>query len=159
MSERPLNYSTTVPAKRTIGECQDLLAQAGASAVAVMYRYKKPVGLSFRLDGPHGEQHFQMPVNYEGVAAQLQKIDAAGAWPASLRKSNPKLISKYLTEEHAIAVAWRVVKDWLEAQLAIIAAEMVTLDQVMLPYLAVAEGETLYDRYLAANSPALAVER
>lgn len=44
---------------------------------------------------------------------------------------------------------WRVIKDWLEAQIALIDAGMVEAEQVMLPYLIVDEtGQTLYQRYL-----------
>jgi len=31
---------------------------------------------------------------------------------------------KYRTREHAARVAWRICKDWIEAQLAIVDAEM-----------------------------------
>jgi len=34
---RPLNYSTVIPAAKTVGECQALLAEAGAASVAVHY--------------------------------------------------------------------------------------------------------------------------
>jgi hypothetical protein len=44
-------------------------------------------------------------------------------------------------------VAWRIAKDWLEAQLAILQSEMVSIDQVMLPYLHVDGDKTLYQAY------------
>ena len=41
------------------------------------------------------------------------------------------------------------LKDWVEAQAAIIEAGMVTMEQVMLPYLEVRpDGTTLYQAYL-----------
>ena len=42
-------------------------------------------------------------------------------------------------------MAWRVIKDWLEAQLALLETEMVTFEQIMLPYLQVDSSHTLYD--------------
>lgn len=42
---------------------------------------------------------------------------------------------RYLTLEQANRVAWRIAHDWLRAQLAIIDAGMVTLPEVMFPYL------------------------
>jgi hypothetical protein len=148
MTDRLLNYTTKVPAVRTIGECQQLLANAGASAVAVMYEDRKPIGLSFRLATAAGMRDFTMPVNVAGVRKVLQRIDQDKAWPATLR---PNMIAKYLAPEHAANVAWRVVKDWLEAQVAIIAAEMTTLDEVMLPYLQLSGGQTLYQAYLESD--------
>lgn len=49
--------------------------------------------------------------------------------------------------EQAERVAWRVAREWLLAQLAIIEAQMATLDQVMLPYLQVDGQKTLYAAY------------
>lgn len=49
-----LNYSTTVPVARTVGEIQDILARAGADAVGTRYENRRPVGVSFMLDTPAG---------------------------------------------------------------------------------------------------------
>jgi hypothetical protein len=149
---RPLNYTTTVPASRTIGECQAILAKAGAASVAVHYEDGEPTGLSFTLKTPHGQRNFTLPVNVDGMAARMRQIDKDGAWPRNLR---PHMITRYLSRQHAAAVAWRVVKDWLEAQLAIIAAHMATLDEVMLPYLHVGDDRTLYQAYREREQAAL----
>jgi hypothetical protein len=142
MADRPLNYSTKIAAKRTVQECMSLLAEAGADAVAAQYRDKQPTGLSFRLETPAGRRDFMMPLNVDGVAAVIGKM---------LRSAPPHVsraeLNRLATREHALAVAWRVVRDWLEAQLALIAAEMVTLDEVMLPYLEIAPGQTLYREF------------
>jgi hypothetical protein len=143
-SGRPLNYTTTVPAKRTIAECQDMLAAAGASAVTVAYESKMPAGLRFELATPRGPRMFALPVNHPGVAALLRKVDADGGWPPTLRARER---AKYLTPQHAVDVAWRVVRDWLEAQLAIVSAQMVTVEEVMLPYMLVAPGRTVFQAY------------
>lgn len=50
----------------------------------------------------------------------------------------------------------RIAKDWLEAQLAILATEMVTFDQVMLPYMRALDGRTMWELYLDEQLPALA---
>lgn len=51
------------------------------------------------------------------------------------------------TRAQAERVAWRVIKDWIAAQLAIVETQMVELDQVMLPYLHVDGDRTLYESY------------
>lgn len=140
MADRPLNFSTRIPAKRTAQECLSLLAEAGADAVAAQYMAKQPVGLSFRLTTPGGKRDFAMPINVDGVHKMLQRADLGS-------RSGPQWRSR----DHALNVAWRVVKDWLEAQLAIIAAEVVTLDEVMLPYLQVGDGRTLYQEFAASG--------
>ena len=131
----PLNYTTKIPVRQTVGECSALLADAGASRVAVVYQDKRPVGLSFRLEMPSGWQDFTLPVNVAAMARRL----ATMTWPPKLHASESEK-KRIRSPDHAAEVAWRVVKDWLEAQLAIIAADMATLDQVMLPYLQLADG-------------------
>lgn len=143
MSKPPLNYTTTIPANRTIGECQDMLGGAGAAAVAVLYTDRLPSGLSFRLATPSGTQDFALPVSIAGIHHLLCTAD----YPASVKTKD---LERYVTMEHAARVGWRVVRDWLEAQLAFVAAEMVSLDEVMLPYRQVGGGQTLY-RALQSN--------
>ena len=137
MSKPPLNYTTRIPVTRSAMECSELLAAAGADMVSMTYRDKKPVGLAFRLVTAGALRDFVMPVNIDGVKELLARAD----YPASVKTKD---LSVYVTREHAARVAWRVIKDWLEAQLALIAADMATLDQVMLPYLQVESG-SLYD--------------
>jgi hypothetical protein len=144
-SKGPLNYTTKIPAKQSAAECVDLLGESGAHSVSVTYANREPVGLAFRLDTAGGRRDFTLPVNVEGVQKMLVKANGEGRF-----RTDGYRVSRYDSREHAANVAWRVVRDWLEAQLAIIAAEMVTLDQVMLPYLEV-DGGTLYERYLAAS--------
>ena len=48
---------------------------------------------------------------------------------------------------HAERVAWRVIFEWLRAQMTLVASRMVTLDQVMLPYLVVDGDRSLYAAY------------
>jgi len=49
-------------------------------------------------------------------------------------------------------IAWRFIKDWVAAQMALIEAQQATLAQVFLPYAVVAGGgamvQTMYDRFL-----------
>jgi hypothetical protein len=124
------NYTTSVPVVRTVAEVQAMLAKHGASRVAVNYAGGLPVGLSFALDTPYGRRAYDLPVEVAGVARKL----AQG-------------VNGKVTPEQAARVAWRIVRDWLDAQLALIEAAAAALDQVMLPYLLVDDGRTVYDEY------------
>jgi hypothetical protein len=128
-----LNFSTQIDATRTAGELQALLAKHGADAVAIRYADKEPIGLSFTINTAVGMRHFDLPVRSDCLYEVLKREYRKGI----IRKG-------YATPAQAQRTAWRVVKVWLEAQLAFIEAEMVQLDEVMLPYLRVAEGHTLY---------------
>lgn len=128
-----LNYTTTVAADRTIAQVQKMLATAGARRVMTEYDVDgHAVGVAFTARTGHGDRSFMLPVDANAV---LNVLRADGV-PA-----------RFATTEHAYRVAWRIVKDWLAAQLAIIATEMVTLDQVMLPYMAGPDGRTMWERY------------
>jgi hypothetical protein len=127
-----LNYTTKIPAAKTAGEIQAILAKAGASGVAMEYRDREPVALAFTADTPFGPREFVLPVDAERVQAVLRRQRvSASMW----------------SMDQARRVAWRIVKDWVEAQLAIIQTEMVTLDVVMLPYMRNGPAGTVYEQY------------
>ena len=124
----PVNYTTTVGATRTVSEMQTLLAKHGAQHVAVSYDDGKPIGLTFRIR----EGDFRLPVDIDAMHRLLVSSGLRG---------------KASSREQAERVAWRVVKDWLAAQLSLVAASMVTLDEVMLPYLVVGPDMLLRDQW------------
>lgn len=130
-----LNYTTEVPIARTIGQVQGLLVEAGARSIVVEYDGEGEVsGVAFAVDGPFGRQAYTLPVHAERVLKVLEK---------------DRVPPRYRTPQHAARVAWRILKDWVEAQLALLSTEMVTLDQVMLPYMHIdIEGRTVYELYL-----------
>lgn len=129
-----LNYTTTVSVSRTIAEVQNLLVAGGARQVMTQYDDDGLAqALAFACSTRHGVRTFVLPVNTAAVEVALR------------RDGVPR---RYQGPEHAARVAWRIVKDWVEAQLAIVRTDMVTLDQVMLPYMRVADDRTVYDLYL-----------
>lgn len=137
-----LNYTTTVPASRTVAAIHDLLAKSGALQITTAYSGGTPVGVAFSFPTAAGLRAFILPVDASKVAGVLRRDQAVP--------------NRYKTPEQAERVAWRIAKDWLEAQLAIVATEMVTLDQVMLPYMRALDGRTMWDLYLDDQLPALA---
>lgn len=128
-----LNYTTDVPVSRTLGHVQALLVEAGARSISTEYdEVGKAAGMGFVVQTAYGVRHFVLPVN----AAKVRAVLVAD-----------KVQARYQTPEHAERVAWRIIKDWLEAQLAIIRAEQASLDQVMLPYMS--DGDrTVYELYV-----------
>ena len=60
-------------------------------------------------------------------------------------------------KERSVRVAWRVAKDWLEACLALIAAQMTTIDTVMLPFLHVDGDKTLWEAYREREQAAIEI--
>lgn len=126
------DYTTKIDAAKTAGEVQTILAKAGAVGVAMQFENGQPAAIAFTTMTPFGLREFTLPTNWQAVQRVLRKQRVQPA---------------FQTDEHAKRVAWRIVKDWVEAQLAIIQTEMVTLDQVMLPYLRTDNGSTMFEEY------------
>lgn len=129
-----LNYSTKVPVSQTLREIQDALARQGATRIATDYAEGRPKGLSFMLPTVTGVRVFHLPVDVPAVRALLVRQHA-------------KSTRVDARPEQAERVAWRVMREWLLAQLAIVEAQMVSIDQVMLPFMAWNDDQTLYDAF------------
>lgn len=138
-----LNYTTAIAADKTAAEVGRILAKAKVASTSTHYDENgDPAGISFVLNTPHGPRHFDLPVNVDGVHALL--------------KSDRAVATRLKERAQAVRVAWRIVKDWVEAQLALVSAGMVSIDEVMLPYLVV-DGRTLYAAYRDNEQRALTV--
>ena len=131
-----LNYTTSVPAMRTIGQVQGKLAEHGAKAVMMNYEQGRVSSLAFQVDGPAGPLSIKLPVD---LKATLRVMERDG------------LQQRYLTEDHAYRVSWRIVKDWLEAQMALLDTEMVKMEQIFLPYIITRDGNTVYEIMAGMN--------
>lgn len=135
-----LNYTTSIAPQKTVMEIQIALAKAGASAIMAEYDDEgNIVALSFRLKTPEGDISFKLPTAWQPVHETLKR---------------QRVSPKYQTPEQALRVAWRITKDWVEAQLAIIETRMVTTAQVFLPYAITKNGSSVYE-YLAKNNDIL----
>lgn len=124
------NYTTKVEAIRSVAEICECLAQSGASMIRQEYEAGRPVGISFLIATPCGMRGFRIPVSVEKLAELL-------------KKQNVKADAKQVQN-----IAWRNVRDWVYAQMALLETEMVSLDEVFLPYMIDSEGSTVYDRYV-----------
>lgn len=100
MADHPLNCTTKIPVRQTVGECSELLANAGAARVAVVYENKQAVGLSFRLEMSSGWQDFTLPVNVPAMAALLSRM--------KFPPKTPEIeLKRHRAPGHAAEVAWR----------------------------------------------------
>lgn len=125
------NYTTKVSAVQTVGEIQGLLAAHGARKVMMDYSDSGKVeAVTFGLILNGNLAGFRIDAKPEGVARVMKKdnlkCDAA----------------------QAERIAWRNVRDWIAAQLALVETEQASMDQVFLPYLLDQEDKTLYQKLL-----------
>lgn len=139
-----LNYTTKVDSTKTIGEITGCLVKHGATKIVSDYEDGIPVSVMFSISMPNGTPVFySLPANYNGVLKAMEKS---------------KSVSRSLcTKEQAIRVSWRILKDWIEAQMAIVEAELADMAEVFLPYAVTKNGNTLYTEL--KNNPKLLLEK
>jgi hypothetical protein len=129
-----LNYTTAIDPQRTMAEIQRCLVRHGARGVMTEFDPQgRPAAMSFIIPTAFGDRSFRLPANVVAVERTLAAQAKAG---------NGRVKA---TPEHAARVAWRIVKDWVEAQMAIVESGMVALPEVFLPYMLVAGGRTMYE--------------
>ncbi len=135
------NYTTEVPAIRSVGEIQGILVGHGATSIMIDYDGLEPSSLAFLIKTTHGELPFRLPANTKQVEKILLEMRAR---PLETWHRDYDTVMKRIKEQ-AARVAWRILKDWVRAQMAILETEMVKPEQVFLPYLDMGGGKTLYD--------------
>lgn len=117
-----LNYTTSIDVSKTMGEIQSALARRGVTRISTLYDGAGvAAGLAFTMKTDYGFRDFELPVRTDGVLAAMLADKAVPRGKC--------------TPEQAAKVAWRIAKDWLEAQSALIDAQLATLDEVMMPYM------------------------
>lgn len=129
-----LNYTTKIDAWKTVSEIQQIISRHGATHFSIRNEGSMPVSLVFSIDHMGAPLNFSLPCNYAGVLRALQK--------------NKKVSGTLKNEEQALRVGWRIVKDWVEAQLAMVEAQVASIQEVFMPYLVIpSTGQTLYKTF------------
>lgn len=124
------NYTTSIDVYKSLGEIQAALAMHGARKIMVDYDDKgQPVGVAFGIETPEGPRAFLLPANVKGVRAVFAR--------QKVKDQNGQ----------AERTAWRNVRDWVMAQMAIIEAGQVEMEEVFMPYLTNKNGKTLFQVY------------
>lgn len=123
------NYTTKVDVYTSLGEIQGALARNGATKIMVDYVDGKPTALSFAMLSAGAMRGFTLPAPVAGTLRAFER-----------QRVKPDPVQAEMT-------AWRNVRDWVLAQMALVESCDVPIDQVFLPYLADSQGRTLYQVY------------
>lgn len=130
-----LNYTTGVDADTTVGEIFGILRRVRSKSITNEFdEHGHLVAILFSYETAElGERSFRLPSHVEGVHQRLLAMaEERGPHAERFAKFGRNKLSTY---EHAERVAWRVIKDWVEAQLAILESRQVSFEQVFLPYM------------------------
>lgn len=133
------NYTTNISYYKTISEIEELLAKKNVIHVNKIYENQLPVAIYFTINFNGQPTNFKLPCNYKATLKILER---------------EKMLSKSkINDEQALKISWRVIKDWISSQMALIETEMVSMEQVFLPYAIVnEEGDTVYDKLIINNN-------
>jgi hypothetical protein len=141
------NYTSSVPAERSIAYIEAKLAQHKASLIVKMY-------------DPDGKvEAIAFEVNCGGTALTFKLPAQIAACEQTLRghlgpKTRPETLKKI--GEQAVRTAWKIVADWIDAQMAMIELAQVDLLEVFLPYVYDrSRDQTYYQRIKARGFKAL----
>lgn len=130
-----LNYSTTVDEYKTVAEIEQMLVKHGAKSIMKSYEGEDVTSLSFLIDTGNGNIPVKLPVRLDDVLQVLTEQ----------KKAHPKANIK-ATREQANRVAWRILKDWIEVQMALLDMQMVKFEEIFLSYIETADGKTVYEK-------------
>ena len=130
------NY--TSEGRRTFDKISKILAIHGVTKL--MYEYNPDgtlSGLTFAMMVGDQEVGFRMPAMVENVI----EIMYGG------KKNNGKYrVITQAMRDQAYRTAWANIRDWIDAQMALIDTKQAKVEQVFLPYLIMKDNKTLYER-------------
>jgi hypothetical protein len=144
-----LFYTTECKPERAQAEIQKMPRSMGARRITLEYEGPHtpiPAGMGFTLETPQGEREFLLPARVDRVLDTLKRqsvLRGAG------QRSDP-----IVQREHAAAVAWRTLLEWVKVQAALAETNQATVDEIMLPYMLLAgdrpgQHVTLYEQFSA----------
>ena len=148
------NYTTKISAAESVDQIQALLRKKGARRVLVDYDASgTPQAIAFEVEfapvaGPVFRLPFRLRARPEGVERLLGKVTDR----------------RYRGRAQAERVAWRLVYNWIDVQLAFVEAGQAEMAELLLGFaLSTRRGEadqpqTFYEVLLGADGPRLLAE-
>lgn len=129
--DRPiLCYTTSVETAKTASEIMGSLARFKARTISQDFDdngHLTAIAFQIEIDGQMIS--YRLPANPEGVLRTLK------------RDAEPR----YRNMEQAKRVAWRIVRHWIDAQLAMVESENAKAEEIFLPYQLAADGRTFWE--------------
>lgn len=130
-----LNYTTQIDVYKTVAEIERILSEHGVMSIMKQYEDGQVVSLSFLIDDGEKKIPVRMPIRVDECLKVMQKQ----------KKEHPKMQIK-ATKEQASKVVWRIMKDWIEVQMALLEINMVRFEEIFLPYIETTDGKTIYEK-------------
>src|SRR5262245_62846274 len=118
------NYTSGVPANRTIADIEAILADAEAVSVNKLYGHDRTIAsLSFAVPLNGHLVNIQLPAKVDKVYQVLR---------AEVRRPREGTDQRIL--EQAERTAWRIMWEWVRVQMSLVKLKQADLIQIFLPY-------------------------
>lgn len=115
------NYTSTVPANKSIQCIEDKLVRQGAKNIFKDYNNGTLTSISFII-AKEGRLHpFKLPAKVDNVERLFKR-----KYPRTNRKK---------LHEQAERTAWKIMNDWIDIQMSLIELEQAEFMEIFLPYL------------------------
>jgi len=130
------NYTTSIESEKSVMEIEKILSERGASKVMKEYDAEGGVAaLCFIIPNNGHDIPFRLPMRADAVMLVLSSQNRRG-----------KLSKRFLNIPQARRIGWRILRDWVDAQMALVEIGMAKTEEVFMPYLYdVQSGRTLYE--------------
>jgi hypothetical protein len=118
------NYTSQVPATRSVQRIEDLLVKHGSKNILKLYDQQKLTGIAFIISIDGRDIPFRLPARVDRVEQRLRK---------SIKRPRSGTMNKI--SDQATRTAWRLLSDWVEVQISLIELDQAELIEVFLPYM------------------------
>lgn len=139
------NYTTVISPIKTAGQIQMLLVRHGARRLMMEYDdNRQPKSIAFEIEFQPGRM---MPF--------VLRANVSGCLTSMKQSHLPK---RFLNLDHAQRVAWRLVLNWIEVQLAFVDARQAEMAQLFLGYAMTPDRQTCFDLFTTEGGRKLLAE-
>lgn len=117
------NYTSTVPANRSISIIEELLVAAGATNINRSYVEGKIQAFLFQIPTTTGLLTFKLPSKVDAVFGKM--------WEQTKTRTEA---NRQKIQAQAERTAWKLLHEWVHIQVNLIQLEQVQLLEVFMPY-------------------------
>lgn len=118
------NYTSQVPASRSLAHIEERLVSHGAKEVLKLYESQKLTGVAFIVPVNGSDMPFRLPARIDRVEKTLR---------AAMHRPRPETLKR--VAEQAERTAWRLLADWIDVQMSLVELDQVELVEVFMPYI------------------------
>lgn len=135
------NYTTTIDSSKSISEITNFIVDVGATDISQSFAEKECVAIRFIINHNGHSVIYKLQANPDAAYDILIK---------GRKRINAEIKQK--VKKQAFKTAWRILRDWVDVQCALIKLGQATPMQLFLSYAYdPASDSTVYDRLEAGN--------